>query len=683
MVINFRKVLEKIVSIFLDVLLILFGFILLIFIYNNFQTKILGNDYSNLFGFSTFEVQTGSMEGEKKDSISIGDWIIVRYTNNVKPGDIITYQKDGNFVTHRVVAEYNGTYITMGDANNTKDEPVSREQVVGKVVKILPNFGIIRKTILNPAVLISLIITFYLFGYALRSIKNDKKELNNKELTKKIDDFVNGVLDKLLLKNKKSKKEFKKNSSVKDKYEFFETEIDVSRNDEKELVEDDIDTDVDDTDESVELENDDDDEEIVLPEIDMDKTMYFRMLSVNKSDIDSLGVNPETDELGFNISNLSDEELDVVNENEVQKCNDLINTKKKKFKNIIEKVMYIKKNELNSILNVLNRKEKLKTNESSIIDELINTYIRSKYYNFDSSRKSVIVRINDALKESGNYLINTYKGKDKFYSDKVNKYVKYLMLVNELDKIDKLFDTIPTRRENYNNKLLVAFKSELSSSLELKDMVNGIIKIKKVHDTVINESISKLMSNTFNLEIQEIDKKKLFSAKLVHNINFSKVYSDFIIDKTYSEGIIAEDKIIILVTLLLAKIIKEIVNDDIKNKYLIHLPESIYKKSNKLDKILSILDDDIAKNSIILFNDYDEIINNKKIIKLLRKNDYHLAIRFSRDSVIKEKDASYISLAEYLFVDSKVIKEISLLDYITEDDKANIIKEDIYNKVIN
>ena len=46
-----------------------------------------------------------------------------------------------------------------------------------------------------------------------------------------------------------------------------------------------------------------------------------------------------------------------------------------------------------------------------IIDELINTYIRSKYYNFDSSRKSVIVRINDALKESGNYLINTYKGR--------------------------------------------------------------------------------------------------------------------------------------------------------------------------------------------------------------------------------------------------------------------------------
>ena len=80
------------------------------------------------------------MEGERKDSISIGDWIVVKYTTNIEPGDIITFHKDGNFVTHRVVEEYNGTYITMGDANNSKDDPVSREQVVGKVVELRAKF---------------------------------------------------------------------------------------------------------------------------------------------------------------------------------------------------------------------------------------------------------------------------------------------------------------------------------------------------------------------------------------------------------------------------------------------------------------------------------------------------------------------------------------------------------------
>ena len=82
-------------------------------------------------------------------------------------------------------------------------------------------------------------------------------------------------------------------------------------------------------------------------------------------------------------------------------------------------------------------------------------------------------------------------------------------------------------------------------------MVNSIIKIKKIHDSVINESINKLNSNTFELETMEIsDKNKLYSARLIHNINFSKVYSDYIVDKTYSEGIIAEDKVLILISLI-------------------------------------------------------------------------------------------------------------------------------------
>ena len=150
MVKSVRKITEKIVSIILDILIVIFGFILLIFIYKNIQTKIMGNDYTSLFGYSTFEVETGSMEGNEEDSISTGDWVVVKYTNNIQLGDIITFQKDGAFITHRVIEEYNGTYITKGDANNAKDDPVSREQIVGKVVKILPFFGIIRKTILNP-----------------------------------------------------------------------------------------------------------------------------------------------------------------------------------------------------------------------------------------------------------------------------------------------------------------------------------------------------------------------------------------------------------------------------------------------------------------------------------------------------------------------------------------------------
>ena len=321
MVISARKVFEKIVSIFLDILIIIFGFILLVFIYKNIQTKILGNDYSSLFGYSAFEVVTGSMEGELEDSISVGDWIIVKYTNNIQLKDIITYEKDGSFITHRVIEEYNGTYITKGDANSGKDDPVSREQIVGKVVKILPNFGIIKKTIFNPIVLLSLIVSLYLIGFALRSIKKDKEQIKTKKITEKMDNVVSNVLDKVF-DNKEEKKE-----SIADKYEFTETEVGVSRtiNDEFEEI--------------------DDDEEIILPEVDMDKTMYFRIVSVNKSDIDY--INSQTgNDVDMNVAELSDEELEETSPEEVNNCMEMLNTRRKKFKNIIDKVMYIKGNEL-------------------------------------------------------------------------------------------------------------------------------------------------------------------------------------------------------------------------------------------------------------------------------------------------------------------------------------------------
>lgn len=659
--IKVRKVTEKIIGIFLDILIILFGFILLVFIYNNIQTKIFKNDYSSIFGFSTFEVVTGSMEGNLEDSISAGDWVIVKYTNNIQIKDIITYQKDNSFITHRVVQEYNGNYITKGDANNTNDDPVSREQVVGKVVKILPNFGIIRKTILNPYVLISLIVSFYLIGYALRSIKKDREKIKTKKITEKVDAAVTNVLDKVF----DSKSEEKpKRESVKDKYDFIETEIDVSRK-----VKDELD----------EFEDDDD---TPIEEVDIEQTMYFRMVSVNKKDIEYLDAQKTSDEI-IDEETLTDEEAEVAHEDEVKTCLEFLNTRKKKFKNIIDKVMYIKKDELESILNVLNGKEKLKQNEKSIIDKLINAYVDEKYYSFDiDSRKSIIVRIDNALKEIATKMNKEYKGNDNLYSEKVKKYVKFLMLCNDLEQIDKLFDNIQARRENYNNKLLATFKSDISGIAELKVMVNSIIKIKKIHESVTNEVLKNMESNTFELEIQEI-KSKLNGVKLIHNINFSKVYSDFIIDKTYSEGIIAEDKLLILVSLLLTKIIKDVLTGENKTKYLVHLPESMFKKTNKFEKIFNMLDDELAKESIIFFNNYEDVVNNKRIIKTLRKNGYHFAVNFTENSSVKAKDASFISVFEYIFATPRVLTETNVNEYLTDEDKANLIKEDIYNKIIN
>ena len=185
---------EKISKLFNVVITILI-FLLIINVIANFQTTFLGKKYNN----TLFEVKTGSME----DTLKIGDWVLVKITDDIKLNDIVTYEEDNAFITHRVIEHYKDTYITKGDANNSKDSPVLRSQIVGKVVKVFPQFGIIKKTLLNPIVLILFIITITL-GISLLKKQPQKKKCENKtkseeepKLPKETSDFIQKTFTKV------------------------------------------------------------------------------------------------------------------------------------------------------------------------------------------------------------------------------------------------------------------------------------------------------------------------------------------------------------------------------------------------------------------------------------------------------------------------------------------------------
>lgn len=189
---------EKISKLFNVVITILI-FLLIINVIANFQTTFLGKKYNNIFGYTLFEVKTGSME----DTLKIGDWVLVKITDDIKLNDIVTYEEDNAFITHRVIEHYKDTYITKGDANNSKDSPVLRSQIVGKVVKVFPQFGIIKKTLLNPIVLILFIITITL-GISLLKKQPQKKKCENKtkseeepKLPKETSDFIQKTFTKV------------------------------------------------------------------------------------------------------------------------------------------------------------------------------------------------------------------------------------------------------------------------------------------------------------------------------------------------------------------------------------------------------------------------------------------------------------------------------------------------------
>ena len=136
----------KIVKIIIDILLIL----IIVLLSGYFVLRAINK-------IEIYNVKTGSME----DNIHVGDYILILKKTNYKVGDIVTYKREDYMITHRIVKIENDTYITKGDANNTEDEAIKKDSIVGKVVL---NGGILNIIIDYKFVLVGFLIILYLIS---------------------------------------------------------------------------------------------------------------------------------------------------------------------------------------------------------------------------------------------------------------------------------------------------------------------------------------------------------------------------------------------------------------------------------------------------------------------------------------------------------------------------------------
>ena len=102
-------------------------------------------------GFLPWEpvaVATGSME----PFIAAGDLVIIYKTANegYQIGDVVEYSSDSGSIVHRIVSRKqnengNAIYTMKGDSNNVADgQPVTDEDIIGKVVCVIPRLGNVR-----------------------------------------------------------------------------------------------------------------------------------------------------------------------------------------------------------------------------------------------------------------------------------------------------------------------------------------------------------------------------------------------------------------------------------------------------------------------------------------------------------------------------------------------------------
>ena len=108
--------------------------------------NILSIYHVSFAGMQLFKVSSGSME----PVIKVNNLIIVKKQKEYHEGDIITYKKGKEYITHRIVNIDGEEIITRGDANNTNDKPFKEDQIIGKYVYRFKTIAIINFIFKNP-----------------------------------------------------------------------------------------------------------------------------------------------------------------------------------------------------------------------------------------------------------------------------------------------------------------------------------------------------------------------------------------------------------------------------------------------------------------------------------------------------------------------------------------------------
>lgn len=162
---------------FFKLLMFLVVLIIMVFIFIN-TIKI-----SN---YEAFVIISESM----KPSIHVGDIIVIKKvdTNDIKKEDIITFEKNDEYITHRIkeIKVQNGeiSYITKGDNNQTNDdEEVKHNEVKGKMIFKIPYVGKIIIQASNKKVyIIILAIAIILYRIALGHDNKNKERIRKKRI---------------------------------------------------------------------------------------------------------------------------------------------------------------------------------------------------------------------------------------------------------------------------------------------------------------------------------------------------------------------------------------------------------------------------------------------------------------------------------------------------------------------
>jgi len=216
------KIIKRIIAVLITVILLI---ILSFNLFNFISIRILGNELPTINGYALLEVISGSMEPK----ISKGDIVVIdTKVKKYKVNDIITFKDvNGSFVTHRIVEINDSELITKGDANNTIDEAIDKDMIIGRYVYQINGIGALIKSLRSPFILGMILVIGILLCVLVSTdskgnviLTDEEKEylefLESKKKKDKTDTKKKEVIEKKTTKTSKKTEEKKIDNKQKE-----------------------------------------------------------------------------------------------------------------------------------------------------------------------------------------------------------------------------------------------------------------------------------------------------------------------------------------------------------------------------------------------------------------------------------------------------------------------------------
>jgi hypothetical protein len=265
--------------------------------------------------------------------------------------------------------------------------------------------------------------------------------------------------------------------------------------------------------------------------------------------------------------------------------------------------------------------------DKNICDELIQTYIDARYYNYGVDNKIRIFyrRIYSSLRKKADELIKEEPRKKELIDNTVSlfQYFFYFDDVRDNVEVEKIVESIQEFR---------IFKLNLRSALT-DDFKNEFLNLVVSNMKASKKFIEGHFTDDFELEIKKINPNlnNLYRVRLKYYFDFPEIFSKEVIQEVFDTDVVGEDKLFVEYSLLSVQALYDLLNANFNKIYICDFAVSLLGKNKKLDQILEILNNQAAQDKIDFEVSYEEFLENKDAIFKIMKKGFGFALKTKAD----------------------------------------------------